>query len=59
MATSEDVLQQIIGAFTDGEFDEVKSLVQQGLDADLDPDSILEDGLIPGIRAVGKQFCHS
>lgn len=50
------ILEQIIEAFTDGEFEGIEGLVQQGLDAGLGPSTILNKGLIPGIRAVGEQF---
>lgn len=49
-------LEQIRAAFVDGGFDEIRQLVQQGLDAGLDPGVILNEGLIPGIRDVGEQF---
>jgi corrinoid protein of di/trimethylamine methyltransferase len=59
MAHKDDILQQIMEAFTEGEFDEIQPLVQQGLDAGLDPDGILDNGLIPGIREVGERFRRS
>jgi corrinoid protein of di/trimethylamine methyltransferase len=51
-----DALEQIQAAFVEAEFDEIQSLVQKGLDEGLDPGTILDDGLIPGIREVGEQF---
>lgn len=59
MAHKDDILQQIMEAFIEGEFDEIQPLVQQGLDAGLDPDGILDNGLIPGIREVGERFRRS
>jgi methanogenic corrinoid protein MtbC1 len=49
-------LEQIQAAFVEAEFDEIQSLVQKGLDEGLDPGTIRDDGLIPGIREVGEQF---
>jgi corrinoid protein of di/trimethylamine methyltransferase len=49
-------LEQIRAAFVDGEYGEVQPLVQQGLDGGLDPEAVLDEGLIPGIREVGEQF---
>jgi corrinoid protein of di/trimethylamine methyltransferase len=48
--------ERIREAFVNGEFDKVQPLVQQGLEEGLDPDAILDDGLISGIREVGEQF---
>jgi corrinoid protein of di/trimethylamine methyltransferase len=49
-------LKGIQVAFVDGEFDDIRRRVQQGLDDGLDPGTILDEGLIPGIRDVGEQF---
>jgi corrinoid protein of di/trimethylamine methyltransferase len=53
------MLDRIVEAFTAGEFDEVRLRVQQGLEARLEPDAILNGGLIRGIREVGEQFRRS
>ena len=57
MANSRNaMLQRIVEAFTDGEFEDVGPLVEQGLDAGLEPGEILDMGLTRGIREVGEQF---
>ena len=56
MTKGASISEQIRAAFVNGAFDEIQPLVQQGLDGRLDPDAILDDGLIPGIRDVGEQF---
>lgn len=48
--------ERIRDAFVNGDFDAIQPLVQQGLEAGLGPDAILDEGLIPGIREVGDQF---
>jgi corrinoid protein of di/trimethylamine methyltransferase len=53
---SDGVLHGIVEAFTNGEFDAIAGLVQQGLDVGVSADSLLNDGLIVGIREVGEQF---
>lgn len=50
------ILERIIEAFTNGEFEEVKPLVKQGLGSGLEPGEILDKGLTRGIREVGEQF---
>lgn len=42
-------------AFETGGFDSVQALVQEGLDKEGDPDIVLNEGVIPGMRAVGSQ----
>lgn len=49
-------LGKIIEAFKSGQFDEIKSLVQQAVDEGTEPARILDDGLVVGIREVGEQF---
>jgi corrinoid protein of di/trimethylamine methyltransferase len=56
MAEGAHTLERIRAAFVDGAFDEIRPLVQQGVDGGSDPGAILDEGLIPGIRDVGKQF---
>jgi corrinoid protein of di/trimethylamine methyltransferase len=51
-----EIVQQIVDAFTDAEFDDVEPLVQHGLDQGVGADAILNGGLIRGIREVGEQF---
>ena len=49
-------LRDIVSAFTSADFDQIPSLVRNGLDAGLEPQALLNDGLVPGIREVGEQF---
>lgn len=56
MTEGVETLEQIRAAFVTAEFDDIRGLVQQGLDTGLDPGVILNEGLIPGIRDVGEQF---
>ena len=39
-----------------GQQDKVKELTQQAVDEKMDPNSIINDGLIPGMSVVGKRF---
>ncbi len=50
------MLERIIEAFANGEFEDVQALVKQGLDSGLGPREILDEGLTRGIREVGEQF---
>ena len=52
MATLKDVSQCVL----DGELDEVKALVQQLVDAGIDPITIINDGLIAGMNIVAPLF---
>ena len=52
-------VERIRAAFVDGDFDEVRPLVQEGLDEGSDPGALLDDGMIPGLREVGEQFQRS
>ncbi|KNZ42096.1 cobalamin B12-binding domain-containing protein [Acetobacterium bakii] len=52
MATLNDVSQCVL----DGELDEVKALVQQLIDAGIDPITIINDGLIAGMNIVAPLF---
>jgi 5-methyltetrahydrofolate--homocysteine methyltransferase len=52
----EEVLQKIFDAVLEGDFDGVKNNVQASLDAGLDPNVILNDGMIAAMREVGARF---
>jgi 5-methyltetrahydrofolate--homocysteine methyltransferase len=49
-------LQAIAAAVVDGDASRVKALVQAALSAQEDPAPILDDGLIAGMREVGRLF---
>ena len=51
-----DNLQQIASNLYSGKHEEVTALVQQALDQGIDPQEVLQDGLIAGINEVGKDF---
>jgi corrinoid protein of di/trimethylamine methyltransferase len=46
----------IITAFTEADFDRVSELVRGGLDEGLPARTLLDDGLVAGIREVGEMF---
>jgi len=50
------ITAEIIGSFENGDYDQIKIQVQNGLDQGLAPEELLSDGLITGIRVVGEQF---
>lgn len=52
----EEVLQKLFDAVLEGDFDGVRTNVQASLDANLDPNSILNDGMIAAMREVGARF---
>jgi 5-methyltetrahydrofolate--homocysteine methyltransferase len=52
----EEVLQKLFNAVLDGDFDGVKTNVQASLDAGLDPNIVLNDGMIAAMREVGTRF---
>lgn len=52
----EEVLQKLFDAVLDGDFDGVKTNVQAALDAKLDPNVILNEGMIAAMREVGCRF---
>lgn len=56
MMESSQITTELVQAFETGGFDNVQALVQEGLDKGGDPDALLNEGMIPGIRAVGNQF---
>ena len=49
-------LAQIVAAFVSGDYDDVPDLVRAGLEAGLEPDALLQSGLVAGIREVGEMF---
>ncbi len=59
MTGSPSAIERIRAAFAGGEFDEVRPLIQRGLDEGADPGALLDDGMIPGLREVGEQFQRS
>lgn len=52
----EEVLQKLFNAVLEGDFDGVKNNVQTSLDAGLDPNVILNSGMIAAMREVGVRF---
>ncbi len=52
----EQVLQNLFEAVLEGNFEGVKANVQSALDAELDPNIILNDGMIAAMREVGVRF---
>ena len=59
MTESPSAIERIRAAFAGGDFDEVRPLIQRGLDEGADPGALLDDGMIPGLREVGEQFQRS
>ena len=53
---SEDLLAKIIASLVEGEPDETVDLTRQALDAGLEPLTIINDGLAPGMEIVGDKF---
>lgn len=51
-----DVLKELSKELYTGNADEVASLTQQALDAGVSPGKVLNEGLIAGMDAVGKDF---
>jgi 5-methyltetrahydrofolate--homocysteine methyltransferase len=52
----EEVLQKLYNAVLEGDFDGVKTNVLAGLDAGLDPNVVLNEGMIAAMREVGARF---
>lgn len=52
----EEVLKKLFDAVLEGDFDGVKTNVQAALDTNLDPNVILNDGMIAAMREVGTRF---
>ena len=55
-AESGGVLTDILAAFTGADYDSVPALVRQGVDAGVEPQRLMDDGLVAGIREVGEMF---
>jgi corrinoid protein of di/trimethylamine methyltransferase len=53
---SNELLSKITACIIEGEPDEVVGLTQQALDAGLEPLSIINEGLVPGMNVVGEKF---
>jgi corrinoid protein of di/trimethylamine methyltransferase len=53
---STEWLSKITACIIEGEPDEVVELTQQALDAGLEPLSIINEGLVPGMNVVGEKF---
>ncbi len=51
-----DILEKLASMLYEGEDQEVAALVQQALDAKMDPHTILQEGLIAGMDVVGRDF---
>jgi len=51
-----DHLETIKSAVINGKHAEIKALVQGAIDAGLDPNTIINEALIPGMDVVGKDF---
>lgn len=51
-----DILHVMVQKLYAGEIDEVVGLIQQALAQDIDPDDILNQGLLRGMDEVGKDF---
>lgn len=52
----EEVLQKLFDAVLEGDFDGVETNVTAALEAGLDPNTILNDGMIAAMREVGSRF---
>lgn len=52
----EEVLKRLFDAVLEGDFDSVKTNIQAALDANLDPNVILTEGMIAAMREVGCRF---
>ena len=50
------ILEDIQNCVLDGELDEIKDLVQKAVDEGIDPDAIINDGLIGGMNIVAPLF---
>ncbi len=56
MSEKKKVTTEIVQSFETASYDQVLPLVQEGLNQEIDPEDILNEGMIIGIRAVGDQF---
>jgi len=52
----EEVLKRLFDAVLEGDFDSVKTNIQAALDVNLDPNVILNEGMIASMREVGCRF---
>ena len=52
----DDLLKMLAGAVLAGEKPNVEKIVQQALEAGIQPDLILKEGLIPAMDEVGRRF---
>jgi len=53
---STDILTQITSSIIGGKMDAVVELTRQAIEASLEPKSIIDQGLMPGITIVGDKF---
>jgi corrinoid protein of di/trimethylamine methyltransferase len=53
---STDILAKITACIVEGEPDETVALTRQALDAGLEPLTIINEGLVPGMNIVGDKF---
>ncbi|MCK4692892.1 MAG: cobalamin-dependent protein, partial [Anaerolineales bacterium] len=53
---STDILTQITSSIIDGKMEAVIELTRQAIEASLEPISIIDQGLMPGITIVGDKF---
>jgi 5-methyltetrahydrofolate--homocysteine methyltransferase len=53
---SDDLLTKITGSIVEGEPDETPELTRQALDSGLEPLTIINEGLVPGMNIVGEKF---
>jgi corrinoid protein of di/trimethylamine methyltransferase len=53
---SEELLSKITASIVEGEPDETVALTRQALDAGLEPLTIINQGLVPGMNTVGEKF---
>ena len=53
---SSDLLAQIAASLVDGDPDQTVALTKQAIGAGLEPMSIINDGLLPGMRIVGEKY---
>ena len=56
MSEKKKITTEIVQSFETASYDQVLTLVQEGLDQGIDPEDILSEGMIIGIREVGDQF---
>jgi corrinoid protein of di/trimethylamine methyltransferase len=54
--SEQELLSRMTEIIAGGDRDAAQRVVQQGLDAGLDPNRMLDDGLIPGIREAGDKW---